>query len=214
MARVAVSVIALAVAVLGPPALAAAGDHIFGPAPRPAAVFVLQLVFCAIAAGVLAIVTRVERLSLASVGLRRPRRDTVLTIVMLAAAVSLLPLIVQPLVRATVDVERVAATTQRMLALPLWLRAFIATTSGFVEEILYRGYAVERLSMLTGRRGLGASLAALIFCLAHAPAWGLSFALAMDLPFGILMTACYLWRRDVIANGAVHSGALVVALCS
>jgi membrane protease YdiL (CAAX protease family) len=211
--RKTVSAITLAVALLGPETLVVFGDRVFGDTPRPAIVFLLQLVFCGIAAGVLFVVARVERLPLSSIGIRRPGRDTVLTILVLAAAAWLLSLITQPLVRATVDVGKVEAVTQKILALPLWLRVVIAATSGFAEEILYRGYAIERLSTFTGRRWLGASLAALIFGLAHIPAWGVPFALAADLPFGVLMTACYLWRRDLIANGAVHSGGLVVALC-
>ena len=213
MTRKTVSAITLAVALLGPEALVVFGDRVFGDTPRPAILFLLQLVFCGIAAGVLLVVSRVEGLPLSSIGIRRPGRDTVLTILMLAAAGWLLSVITQPLVRATVDLEGVAAATQKILALPLWLRAFIAATSGFAEEILYRGYAIERLTTLTGRRWLGASLAALIFGLAHIPAWGVPFALAADLPFGVLMTVSYVWRRDLIANGAVHSGGLVVALC-
>jgi membrane protease YdiL (CAAX protease family) len=213
VARKTVSAVTLAVALLGPEALVIFGDRVFGLTPRPAIVFLLQLVFCGIAAVVLFVVARVERLPLSSIGIRRPGRDTVLTILMLAAAGWLLSLLTQPLVRATVDLGNVAAVTERILALPLWLRAFIAATSGFAEEILYRGYAIERLSTFTGRRWLGASLAALIFGLAHIPIWGVPFALAADLPFGVLMTVSYVWRRDLIANGALHSGGLVVALC-
>ncbi len=50
------------------------------------------------------------------------------------------------------------------------------------------------------------------FGLAHIPAWGSAFAIAADLPLGILMTAVYLWRRDLIANILAHSAALVVGL--
>ena len=42
--------------------------------------------------------------------------------------------------------------------------------------------------------------------------WGLAFSLVADLPFGIVMTAFYLWRRDLLANIIVHSGGLVVAM--
>jgi hypothetical protein len=35
-------------------------------------------------------------------------------------------------------------------------------------------------------------MAAVAFGLAHIPFWGSAFALAADLPFGILMTAVYL----------------------
>ena len=88
----------------------------------------------------------------------------------------------------------------------------MGATSGAVEEFLYRGYATERLGALTGSRGVGAGLATLGFALAHVPAWGLGFALTADLPFGIVMTAFYLWRRDLLANMLAHSAGLVFAM--
>ena len=39
-------------------------------------------------------------------------------------------------------------------------------------------------------------------------------SLAADLPFGILMTLLYLWRRDLAANAIAHAAALVVGLLS
>jgi membrane protease YdiL (CAAX protease family) len=72
--------------------------------------------------------------------------------------------------------------------------------------------AIERLATVTGRRWLGASIAAVAFGLAHVPAWGIGPSLAADLPFGIVMTVAYLWRRDLIANAVAHSAALVVQM--
>lgn len=69
-----------------------------------------------------------------------------------------------------------------------------------VEEQLYRGYAVERLAVLTGRWSVGGTIAAIVFGLAHAPFWGLGPALAANLPFGLLMVAAYAWRRDLVAK--------------
>ena len=40
----------------------------------------------------------------------------------------------------------------------------------------------------------------------------LAFALGADLPFAIVMTVFYLWRRDLLANILAHSGGLVVSL--
>ena len=37
------------------------------------------------------------------------------------------------------------------------------------------------------------------------PARSFGPALAANLPFGMVMTGFYLWRRDLVANGAAHS---------
>ena len=101
----------------------------------------------------------------------------------------------------------------RSLALqPLWFRIVLGLTGGAAEEILYRGYALERLAAWTGKLWLGASLSAIAFGLAHAPIWGLRYALIADLPFGIVMTLFYLWRRDLVANILAHSTGLVIAV--
>jgi uncharacterized protein len=201
-------------ALAAPPLLVVVSRRLFGPTPPLAIEVLLQAVFCAMVAVVLLAVVYLERLPLTSIGLRRPDWRTVVAALLLAAAVLvILPLMTDPLVAALRD-RRVDVETRALGRWPLWLKLFVASTSGFVEETLYRGYAVERLAMLSGRRWLGAGLAALVFALAHTPAWGLGFALAVDLPFAMVMTIFYLWRRDLVANGLAHSTALVIALWS
>jgi uncharacterized protein len=108
--------------------------------------------------------------------------------------------------------EGAAAGTAALTALPLWFRIIVGATGGIVEETLYRGYAVERLARLTGRRWLGASLATLAFGAAHIPAWGVGFAAVADLQAGVVLVLFYLWRRALVANMLAHSTALIVAM--
>lgn len=37
-------------------------------------------------------------------------------------------------------------------------------------------------------------------------------AMAADMPFGLLTTAFYLWRRDLVATMIAHSGGLAIAM--
>ena len=104
------------------------------------------------------------------------------------------------------------AGLDQLAAMPAWFRVVVGLTGGMIEEIFYRGYAIERLAIITGRAWLGGLISAVIFGLAHIPEWGLGFALAADMPFGLLMTAFYLWRRDLLANILAHSTGLVVAM--
>lgn len=202
----------LLLATAGPPLLVVASQRAFGDSPGIAIEFLFHLLFCAIALAVVFVVLRVERLPLSSIGFRRPGWTSIVSGLLLGAGILwVLPMLTNPLVGA-VQGERVATELHTLALWPLWFRVFVGATSGAVEETLYRGYAIERLATLTGRRWLGALLAATAFALAHTPAWGAGFALAVDLPFGIVMTLFYLWRRDLAANALAHSTGLVVAL--
>ena len=99
-----------------------------------------------------------------------------------------------------------------LVAQPRWWGVCVALTSGPVEELLYRGYAVEQFNALSGRRWAGGALAALAFGLAHTPFWGIGPALTADLPFGAVMVLAYLWRHDLIATSAAHGILLLMAL--
>jgi hypothetical protein len=55
-------------------------------------------------------------------------------------------------------------------------------------------------------------MAAIASGFAHVPAWGRGPALGADLPFGVVMTLFYLWRRDLAANALAHSPGLLVSL--
>lgn len=208
----AATVLVLCVACGGPPALAAAAAVAFGRSPALPIQIILQGVLCAIAVVVILAVRRAERLPLASIGVRRPDVSTGLLaggIVLVAYFV--LPLLTTPLM-AMLSLGGFDAGLDAIRRQPPWWRVCVALTSGPIEEVLYRGYAVERLGTLAGRRWGGGVIAAVVFGLAHAPFWGLGPALAANLPFGLLMVAAYVWRRDVIANAAAHAALLLLTM--
>jgi membrane protease YdiL (CAAX protease family) len=199
-------------ALAGPAAFVMVSNHLFGSAPSLFTSVAIQIAYCALAVVLIAAALRVEGASIASLGIRRPTWGTfALALLLLLVAQFILPLVTTPLVRqfssAAVD-----EGVRRLALLPLWLRLVMAVTGGTIEETLYRGYATERLVALTGRRAVGGAIAAVGFGIAHIPAWGSAFALTVDLPFGILMTIVYLWRRDLIANILAHVASLIIAL--
>jgi len=201
----------LFIALVGPPLFVVVPDWLV-PEPRSlAANVVIQALYCSLVPLIVWIVLRGERLPLTSIGWRRPDGATILSALLLWALVSLLSFVTDPIVDK-VGREAVDRGIGELLALPMWFRIIVGATAGVVEETLYRGYAVERLGTITGSRWLGGAIAALVFGLAHVPSWGWSFALAADLPFGIVTTLFYLWRRDLVANILVHSGGLIVAM--
>ena len=203
--------VGLIVALAAPPLFVIIPDRLLpGPRSLPAQI-VLQALFCGLAAAIVAIVVRWERVPLRTIGLRKPDARTLVSALLLWVCVYLTSLMTAPLVNAA-GTAHVEIAVSGLLALPVWLRVIVGATAGVVEETLYRGYAIERLAAITGRTWLAASISAGAFAVAHIPLWGVGFALAADLPFGIVMTLFYVWRRDLAANIAVHSGSLVVAM--
>jgi membrane protease YdiL (CAAX protease family) len=86
--------------------------------------------------------------------------------------------------------------------LPLWLITLIVLRAGVVEELFYRGYAIERLRMI----GLGpfwsVTIPLVIFSLGHWSGGPANILIAFAA--GIILTGFYLWRRDLVANMIGH----------
>ena len=204
--------IGLIVALFGAPLFVIVSDRLIGESPSLTAQVGLQLLYCGMAAFLIWFVLRVEKRPLASIGLRKPTWLTVMSGIglLLVASYVLAPL-TRPLQDA-VGTGGVQAGVDRLAVLPMWFRIPLGLTAGIIEELCYRGYAIERLATITGRPWIAGLISAVIFGLVHIPEWGVGFALAADLPFGLLMTAFYLWRRDLVANMIAHSAGLLIAM--
>ena len=203
--------IGLVASLAGPPLFVVVPDRLFGRFPGLGILIVLQLLYVGLAAFVVWIVLRRERLSLRSIGVRPLGWSTLVSATLLTIVLAVMPIVTAPLLEMA-GPEAARDGIERLLRVPWWFRIVLGVTGGIVEELLYRGYAIERLTTITGRRWLAAAISALVFTLAHIPAWGVAFTLAADLPFAIVMTLFYLWRRDLVANAIAHSTTLLIAL--
>jgi membrane protease YdiL (CAAX protease family) len=86
--------------------------------------------------------------------------------------------------------------------LPLWLVTLIVLRAGVVEELFYRGYAIERLQAIGLGRFWSASIPLSIFGLGH---WTGGWAnIVIALALGVILALFYLWRRDLVANMIGH----------
>ena len=86
--------------------------------------------------------------------------------------------------------------------LPLWLITLIVFRAGVVEELFYRGYAIERLQMIGLGRFWSITIPLVIFSLGH---WSGGVAnILIALAAGAILTGFYLWRRDLVANMIGH----------
>ena len=86
--------------------------------------------------------------------------------------------------------------------LPLWLVTLIVLRAGVLEELFYRGYAIERLEALGLNRFWAGTIPLLIFGVAH---WTGGWAnIVIALALGGVLTLFYVWRRDLVANMIGH----------
>lgn len=146
------------------------------------------------------LVRRGERLPWSSIGLRRlPLRQGLLWVVLgllgCAVATALGLLIIQatglPFGHSAPAVKP-----------PLWVVCLVVVRAGVVEEIGFRGYAIERLEALTGNRWLAVALPLVIFAAFHSTQGPGGMLLALLL--GGVLSALYLRKRNLWVNMSVH----------
>ena len=86
--------------------------------------------------------------------------------------------------------------------LPLWLITLVVFRAGVVEELFYRGYAIERLQMIGLGRFWSVTVPLVIFSLGHWSGGAANILIAFAA--GAILTGFYLWRRDLVANMIGH----------
>lgn len=153
----------------------------------------------------LALVLLWERRPLASIGIALAAPNYLAWLGGAALGLTMLALTVVGLIQASRAGKEVRSEgLTRLLDMPLWFRCAVPLTAGITEEIMFRGYPVERLHELTGSLWLAALLPLAVFTLAHLGSWswghlaGVAFA-------GTLLTGLYLWQRDLIACMIAHA---------
>lgn len=156
-----------------------------------------------LALAVLAVVRFWERRPLASIGLGPPSWSAIRFGAAVVIGLIALALIAGLAVQST-GLPMPEQPEQLVISLPIWLQLLVAASAGFTEEVLFRGYAIERMTELTRSRWLGAALPVLVFGAAHAPFWGVGHAIVAGLT-GFWLTLLYLWRRNLWTNITAHA---------
>lgn len=145
----------------------------------------------------------IERRSLQSIGLRMPSRRTfvfgIAAGVLLVGGIIFIYAVIFPLLHLKAN----AAAGQKILATPFWYRVLLVTRAAVAEEVLFRGYPIERIGEWPGSRWLGAVIAWAAFTYAHLGYWGWAQLLIAGWG-GLILTLLYLWRRDLVSNMVAH----------
>lgn len=149
-------------------------------------------------AAILAFILIVERRPLSSVGIRRPSGSDLLW----AAVFAGIGLAVSAAVAGLLP-PMPSSGMVLLMALPLPVIVGIVITTATTEELLFRGYPVERLREVTGSIWIGVTFSLLLFVLPHilffGPTWLLQQGTGVFLAY-----ALYVWRRNLIASMVMH----------
>jgi uncharacterized protein len=161
-----------------------------------------ELIWWAAVAAVLVYVRFAEREPLGSIGFRRPRWKDILLgiacgIVILAGLAAILYVVFPAL-----HISENSAINQ-VMATPLWWRWISVIRAAVGEEILFRGYAIERLQKLTGSARVAGLVSWAVFTLLHVGFWGWGHLLVAGFAGGLL-TLLYMWRRNLWVNMLAH----------
>jgi uncharacterized protein len=163
-----------------------------------------SLYFWALAALVLLYVLVVERRPLSSIGLKAPGLWDIVFAV-LAAIVAMAGMMAIFTVVFPALHLKLASTSANaaLLTAPFWARFMTVLRAAVTEEVLFRGYAIERLGQWTRNLWLAGLVSLASFTYAHLAGWGA--AILLDAGWGgIVLTLFYLWRRNLWANILVH----------
>jgi membrane protease YdiL (CAAX protease family) len=157
----------------------------------------------ALALGVIAVVVWWEKKPLTEMGIRRQSRRSI--IIALSASIviavggtllgfGIIKIFALPMPKFMPEI---------LSAFPVWFSIWLVVSGSIAEEVLYRGFVIERLGQLTGSVWVGAGITLLWFTLMHLPL-GIVYTASIVLPNSILITLLYIWRRDLVATIIVH----------
>lgn len=155
---------------------------------------------------IVAWVTRLERQSLASIGVRPFRWWTVPLGVASGAAI----LFVTGVLIHVLHLSSDSAFAGYLLSQPWPTRLLMCITAGIFEETAYRGYALERLTSILGNKWLAGGITVLCFTSAHIPFVGLQIFPVLII--SSFVTLLYLWRRDLVLNMVAHTTVDAISL--
>ena len=168
-----------------------------------AAQAVRELIFWMLSALLLVYVLVAERRPLSSIGLIAPTGKSLLwgglAGLLMIAGGALFFIVLLP----ALGLEEKQDAVQEIAAMPIWFRLLLVLRAPWFEELTYRGFAIERLTELTGRRWLAAAISLAVFTLAHLSFWGWAHLIFVAYA-ALVLTLLYLWRRDLAACMVAH----------
>lgn len=161
-----------------------------------------ELIIWAWVAAILLYVRRVERRPWSSIGFRAPGVKGLvigaLAGILILVSLAVIYYVVFPALHWSESSQLASVSS-----LPYWLNILIVVRAAVSEEILFRGYPMERLEELTGSRAVAGVVTCAVFTLDHISFWGWHHILIAGTA-GAVLTILYLRRRNLWVNMIAH----------
>lgn len=181
-----------------------AAVRLFGNSSNLPMAFVGQALMWVLAAAIVAIVLFWERQPLASLWVKPLRWQSLAWGLALVAINYAVIFPVSEWLRQAAGLSGFAQGMEQVMRFPMSYRILAFMSAGVVEELLFRGYTITRLTMLTGNVWLAGALALVAFAALHVPYWGWGFAV-MGLLGGAVATTFFIWKKDLLAMMVFHA---------
>ncbi len=161
-----------------------------------------------LAVAVLTWVILIERRPISSMGIRRPGWDTIGWAMVMTVALVASLMLSYALILPAIGLEMNRVATKSIIDLSFGSQLALFVRAGVTEEILFRGYPIERLLELTRSKWIAALVPGMCFIGGHYW-WGGGQMIVVA--FGtVIFTSFYLWRRDLISCMIAHISADLV----
>src|SRR5260370_28186107 len=109
--------------------------------------------------------------------------------------------IVVPLLH--LNTASIVAGQRSIVSTPYWYRILLVLRAAVVEEILFRGYLIEKVRQLSKNTAFAVVVSVTAFTYAHLGGWGPVHLIAVG-GGGLVFALLYVWRRDLPSNILAH----------
>lgn len=96
-----------------------------------------------------------------------------------------------------------SSQVNELMVTPFWWRLISVIRAAIGEEVIFRGFAIERGREAFGSLRIASVLSWIVFTLEHISTWGWSHVLVAGFG-GLLLTLLYVWRRNLWINIIAH----------
>ena len=144
-----------------------------------------------------------EKRPLSSIGWKRPPQRLILLAVGLGVMFSIAVPALTILAGMIFPADE-SGSIESVAQIPWLLMLVSIVTAGITEEILCRGYAMERLLDWTGSKWISSIISLVFFTVLHISGWNMAHIVGVVIPLGAAMIALYWWKRNLILVIIVH----------